>query len=305
MYEHIIQTVIETPWAILPEKLVVIGQLLALRASGVRLTAEEVKERISAARPGERQTFSGGGAVAVIPVVGTIVPRGNMFIESSGAVSVQRLTSAFRAAVADPDISGIVLDVDSPGGQVGGVAELAREIYQARGQKPVKAVANGLAASAAYWLASAADELIVTPSGDVGSIGVFAVHQDFSQALEREGVKVNLISAGKYKVEGNPYEPLSDEARAAMQSRVDGVYQMFTGDVARFRGVTRQAVVNGFGEGRVVGAEQAVELGMADRVATIDEVISGMVSRGNSGGRGNRAEADMDYRLRRLRANSR
>lgn len=302
MYEHIIQAVIETPWAILPEKLVVIGQLLALRASGVRLTAEEVKERIDAARPGERQTFSSVGAVAVIPVVGTIVPRGNMFMESSGALSVQRLTSAFRAAVADPDISGIVLDVDSPGGQVGGVAELAREIYQARGQKPIKAVANGLAASAAYWLASAADELIVTPSGDVGSIGVFAVHQDFSQALEREGVKVNLISAGKFKVEGNPYEPLSDEARAAMQSRINGFYEMFTGDVARFRGVTRPAVVGGFGEGRVVGAEQAVALGMADRVATIDEVISGMVGRGNTG---TRTQAEMDFRQRRLRAYSR
>ncbi len=140
-----------------------------------------------------------------------------MLMESSGGTSVQGVARQFRAAMADPDIGRVILDVDSPGGQVGGVEELAREIYQARGQKPVTAIANGLAASAAYWIATAADEFVVTPSGQVGSIGVFGMHQDVSAALEKDGVKVTMVSAGKYKTEGNPFEPLTDEARAAMQ----------------------------------------------------------------------------------------
>jgi len=228
-----------------------------------------------------------------------------MLMEASGAVSAQRLTAAFRAALNDPEVGSIVLDLDSPGGQVGGIEELANEIYQARSQKPVTAVANGLAASAAYWLASAAGELVVTPSGEVGSIGVFAIHEDYSAMLDKAGVKVSLIAAGKYKTEGNPFEPLGEEAQVAVQGVVNDYYDMFTRAVARGRGVSQADVVAGFGEGRVVMAEQAVRLGMADRVATIDEVISGL--RANGGANGKRAEADSDRddRERRLRALSR
>lgn len=302
-YVRILQAVTAVPWAILPAKLAVIRDLLAFRAAGGVLSADEVRERIDAAAP-RTETRQQAQGVAVLPLLGTIIPRADLLSESSGAVSVQRFTRAFRAALADPEVGGIVIDVDSPGGQVGGVAELADEIYQARGVKPVTAVANHLAASAAYWLASAAEELVVTPSGEVGSIGVFAMHQDISGYLEREGVKVDLIHAGKFKVEGNPYEALGEEARGAIQARVDEYYEMFTGDVARFRGVARQAVTSGFGEGRVVGAETAVQLGMADRVDTLDNVISDMLQRQVVGGAPGWA-AELDYRQRRLRAASR
>lgn len=294
MYEHIIAAVMEKPWAILPMKLALIQQLLTLRAQGHRLTAEEVQAQIGAARPQSGPTI--GGGVAVIPVVGTIMPRADMLMESSGAVSTQRLAAAFRAALSNPDVGSIILDVDSPGGQVGGVDELASEIYQARGQKRIVAVANHLAASAAYWIATAADEVIVSPSGEVGSIGVLAMHQDISQALEAEGVKINLLSAGKYKTEGNPFEPLSEEARAAIQARIDEYYQAFTGTVARNRGVKRSEVVSGFGEGRVVGAKEAVALGMADRVDTLDATIDRLR------GKGQRRSLSADSRERRLRA---
>jgi ClpP class serine protease len=119
---------------------------------------------------------------------------------------------------------------------VDGVEELSSEVYQSRGKKKMIAVANAMAASAAYWIASAADELVVTPSGQIGSIGVFAAHEDISKAAEMQGVKVSLISAGKYKTEGNPFEPLSSEARAAMQRDVDVFGEMFTAAVARNRG---------------------------------------------------------------------
>lgn len=303
-YDRILTAVMETPWAILPQKLVVIRELLAIRAAGHHLTDEEIKARIEAEQTrieaaGGNGRISNSGGVAIIPMLGTIIPRADIFSEMSGGCSVQRLTKSLRHAVADPDITHIVFDVDSPGGSVDGVEELAAEIYKSRGTKPITAVANCMTASAAYWLASAADELVVTPSGEVGSIGIFAMHQDFSERLEREGIKVNLVSAGKYKVETNPYEPLSEEAKEYIQSRVNDYYRMFTTSVAKHRGVKRSDVVNGFGEGRVVGAKDAVKLGMADRVATFDETLK----RIQKGGKRRRsASADLEYRRRRLRS---
>lgn len=291
MYRRVIEAVTALPWAILPEKLAAIQELLALRANGEKVDPEQIRAVTEAASAG-RVTMTASSSVAIIPVVGSLVPRGNLFTESSGAVSVERLAKTFRAALADPEIGGIIFDVDSPGGQVGGIAELAAEIYEAREQKQIAAVANGMAASAAYWLASAAGELVVTPSGEVGSIGVFAVHADYSEALAKEGVQVTLISAGKYKVEGNPYQPLTEEALAAGQARVDEYYSMFAGAVAKHRGASTRDVMEGFGEGRLVSAERAVSLGMADRVATIDQVVRDMVA----------GSSDLDRRRRRQRA---
>jgi ClpP class serine protease len=117
------------------------------------------------------------------------------------------------------------------------VSELADEIVSARAQKPVVAIANSLAASAAYWIGCSASEFYVTPGGEIGSIGVWQAHFDYSQAFVTKGVTVTLISAGKYKVEGNPYVPLDEKAQGFMQSRVDDYYASFTKAVARWRGV--------------------------------------------------------------------
>jgi signal peptide peptidase SppA len=296
-YAHIVSFVLNTPWAITAEKLSVIMGALTYLAQGGEYTPEEIAAIVGAAR----QTGQGPGAVAVLPLVGTIYQRANMLAESSGGTSTEAFTRAFRQALADSSVSAIVLDVDSPGGAVSGVDELATEIRRARGQKPIVAVANSLAASAAYWIASAADELVVTPSGEVGSIGVLAAHEDWSKALETQGVRTTLISAGKFKTEGSPYEPLSEEARAAIQSRVDDYYLAFVKAVARNRGTGLDAVRSGYGEGRVVGAEQAVELGMADSIATLDETVQRLAKR-RRGPATARAEAnDLDLRQRRLR----
>ena len=168
----------------------------------------------------------------------------------------------------------IVFDVDSPGGEVEGVPELAEEIGKSRGQKKTIAVANSVAASAAYWLAAPPGELVVIPSGQVGSIGVFVAHEDVSKQLDAAGVKVSLISAGKFKVDGNPYEPLSDSAREDLQGKVDSFYGMFVKSVARGRGVSQASVREGFGQGRMVMAADAVDSKMADRIATMDETIA-------------------------------
>jgi signal peptide peptidase SppA len=272
-YQHIRTEFYGKPWAILPEKLHQITQLLQYAAAGNKFTEEEVRERIGA---GPRVTPKTPGMVALIPIYGVISQRMNMMndISGSGGTSIEKLTAAYRAALNDPNVKAIVFDVDSPGGAIDGVPELADEIYSARGQKKTVAVANTMAASAGYWLASACDELVVTPSGAVGSIGVWGAHEDYSKALEKEGVKVTLISAGKYKVEGNPYEPLSEEARSALQADVDNFYVMFVKAVAKNRKVDQTVVANGYGQGRMVMASLAAKQGMVDGVATLDQTLA-------------------------------
>jgi signal peptide peptidase SppA len=195
-----------------------------------------------------------------------------------GGTSIQKLYQQFRAALEDKNVLSIVLDIDSPGGEVAGTRELANFIFQSRGRKKTIAVANGQALSAAYWLASAADELVVTQSGEVGSIGIVAVHDDISGALQQAGIKMSLIKAGRYKTDGNPFEPLSETARGDMQSKVSAVYDWFVSDVARGRGVQQATVRNGFGCGFSLLANDAVRQGMADRVATLDETLIQVVS---------------------------
>jgi len=275
-YQRVLTEIYHKPWAILPEKFATISEIVQLRASGEKLTQEEIRARLGPhlSAAAQRDGAQSYGVVAVIPIYGVISHRMNLMSQISGGTSAEKLTAQFRQALADPSVKAIVFDVDSPGGSVEGVPELADEIMKSRSKKKTVAVANSMAASAAYWLASAADELVVIPSGQVGSVGVFCEHQDFSKALESEGVKVNLISAGKFKVEGNPYEPLSDEARAALQGKVEAFYEMFVKSVAKGRGVAQTAVREGFGQGRMVLAADAVKGRMADRVATMDETLS-------------------------------
>lgn len=227
------------------------------------------------------------GGVAVISLRGFISPRGSLLAQILGAgpSGLEGFRKALAEAVGDSDIGSIVLDVDSPGGIVDMVPETAAAIREARDVKPITAVANTTAASAAYWLASQASEVVVTPSGEVGSIGVFATHTDWSKYDEDMGVKTTLVSAGKFKTEGNPYEPLSEEAEAYMQSVVDELYGMFASDVAQGREVAESQVRGGFGEGRMLLAKDAVQEGMADRVATLEEAIAAHVSGDPEGSR--------------------
>jgi signal peptide peptidase SppA len=288
-------------------------ELLRLQAvEGLKWTAEEIRGRIEAANtesgysPADRgaarflsdanfdtraEAMSGmpmqaangkrnsaaPGSVAVIPIMGIISQRMNMVSQISGAggTSIEKLTAQFRQAVDDTNCKAIVLEVDSPGGGVAGVMELASEIYNARAQKPITAVVNCMACSAAYWLASAATEIVCSPSGQAGSIGVYMIHQDASEAYAKEGIKNTIIKAGKYKTEGNPYEPLSDEARAALLSNVEDYYGMFVKAVAQNRGTSQAAVRSGFGQGRSLLAADSVREKLTDRVGGMDAVLRG------------------------------
>lgn len=296
-YEHIVGEVFRKPWAILPDKLHVIAQLVALRASGARLGEAEIRSRLeeAALTAGPRSPQQNFGAVAVIPIRGVITRRANLMSQFSGGTSIEKLTAQFRSALADSSVKAILFDVDSPGGSVEGVPELAEEIYRSRSQKRTAAIANGMAASGAYWLASAVGEMAVIPSGQVGSIGVFTEHDDFSKALEQAGIKTTLISAGKFKVDGNDAEPLSDTARADMQAKVDAFYGMFVKAVARGRRVSQDKVRGGFGQGRMVLAADALKEGMVDRVATMDETLGRLGANEANPPRLAAAGADADF----------
>ncbi len=258
------------PLAILPEKLCIIEDFLRGWAAGNRLSGEDIAD-VQAAHS-RRPGFTARG-VSIIPIMGTISQRASILGQSSGGTSADAIRANFREALSNPDVGTIVFDVDSPGGSTSGIEELASEVLAVRGQKRTIAVANGLMASAAYWLGSAADEVVVSPSGEVGSIGVYALHRDMSQAMERAGVKDTIIKAGKYKAEGAPSAPLTDAAHSAIQNVVDEFYDTFTAHVAQARGATQARVQAGYGEGRLVTARRAVGEGLADRVASLSQVL--------------------------------
>lgn len=302
--DNILRAVCAEAWAIQAGKLEAILEFLTLRADGIILSDEQIAERIGgplarAGDPPSRATAApNAGGVAVLPLVGIITHRAPMVgnISGGGGASTDAFGRIFEQALADEQVRAILIDVDSPGGTVSGVAELRSRIFQARGRKPIVAVANATAASAAYWIASAADEVSVTPSGLVGAIGVYTVTTDTSEKDRLEGVKRTVISAGKFKAEGADGGPLTDEATAALKSHVETLYGMFVSDVAANRGVTASAVREGFGQGRGVLAKQAVTDGLADRVETFDEALARISNPRRAATIGRSRRADLELR---------
>jgi len=209
-------------------------------------------------------------SVAVLSLQGPIYNR------SAWGGGMDQFRAALAAAVTNPDVGAIVLDVDSPGGTYAGTPETAAAVRAAAGVKPVTAVVDSLAASAAYWIASQCGSIVVSPSAEVGSIGVQSVHIDLSQMLQDEGVKTTIIRSTPYKAEGNPFEPLSEAAQANIQADVDAAHAEFIRAVAQGRKTSMAKVSETFGQGRVVSAQRAVSLGMADRVGTMADVLGGM-----------------------------
>lgn len=277
---------------------------LARLVTAVRMSAEGGDElsfdQVLAARfSAERAKAAGGGAVAVVPIVGVITQRGDAFDEyfGDGSVPADRLASLIRQLGADESVGAVVLDVDSPGGRTGALEEASDAIYSLRGRKPVIAVANSMMASAAYWIASAADQIVATPEADVGSIGVWTAHVDASKLYDEWGLKITLISAGKYKTEGHPFGPLPEEAKAHIQSQVDECYAMFLKTVARNRGETPAKVRDHYGEGRVLTAQEALKAGVVDQIGTLLEVIGAQQIRLAKRGAPARAQADREIRI--------
>lgn len=275
---HVLGAVFGRPWYARPEILEVVAQIASAHAYGVGFTDKQIAKRVKAAQAGNGPRAGGKhtGNVAVIPIYGAIMPRATLMSAMSGGTSVESIREQFRAAMADHEVGSVLLEFDSPGGSVDGVDELATEIRDARGTKPIVAISNYGMASAAYYLGSQADEVVASPSAEVGWIGTYTVHQDRSRALEDAGITTTIIRNPPGKAGGNPYEPLSDQARAEMQDSIDAYTEMFVSAVAKGRGVTPATVRSDFGQGGGMNAKAARAAGLVDRVATLDDTLARM-----------------------------
>lgn len=226
-----------------------------------------------------RPIYSVQDGVAFIPVTGSLVHKSGNLHPSSGLTGYDGLTTKLRMARADASVRAIWLDIDSPGGEVAGCFSLADEIHagSARfGGKPVWAMANEMAYSAAYAIASQADVLVAPRTGEVGSIGVVMMHADYSGALDEAGIKVTMIHAGAHKVDGNPYEALPESVRTRWEAECEDTRQLFASSVARGRGIGVDAVLAT--EAQCYGAPDALRLGLIDAVATEPAAFAALIS---------------------------
>jgi signal peptide peptidase SppA len=251
-------------WAVTEPRADSLRAALQRHHGAIAAALEETCARVDPARLEARR----GGVVAIVPVIGELMARASFY-----GTSTLQLAGLMGELAADKAVQAVVLEVDSGGGEISGVPEAASAVRALAVAKPIVSIARTWAGSAAYWIASQASEVLVSPSGEVGSIGVFAMHLDMSQAMEQMGVRVTVVRAGRFKGETLPTGPLTDEALAYVQSRVDEHYAAFVSDVAKGRRVGVESVRKGFGEGRMVGAKRAVELGMADSIGTLDDAI--------------------------------
>ena len=213
------------------------------------------------------QPFALIDGIAVIEIAGTLVHRGAWIGQSSGLTSYEGIAAQLQAALADPGVRGIALDIDSFGGEVAGAFDLADRIRAARSQKPVHAFVAEHALSAGYVLASQADRIVLPRTGAVGSIGVVALHTDMSGALDQKGIAVTLIHAGAHKVDANPYQPLPDAVHDQMQRELEVVRFLFAETVAAGRGDRLPHAAALATEAAVFRGADAIAAGLADDLA--------------------------------------
>lgn len=212
----------------------------------------------------QRKPFAFANGVAIIPVTGTLI---NRFGQSYGYVTGYNfIRQQHNAAILDPDVTHIIHDHNSYGGEAAGCFELSTEIFNSRGTKPILAVVDSNCYSASYALASAADKIIVTPSGGVGSIGVVAMHMDMSKMLNEWGIKITMIHSGDHKVDGNPYEPLPAAVKADIQKGTDKSRKAFVSLVARNRGLDEKVIFDT--QAATFRTDDALSLGLIDMIAT-------------------------------------
>lgn len=275
------QRVFNRPLALLPDKAEVIMAALGDRFGVTRLFhgARPVEMGYALQDPDRapERAYDVLSSVAVIPVYGTLVSKLGTLRPYSGMTGYDGIRANFLMALNDPDVDAIVFDVDSPGGEVAGMLDLADTIYDARGHgKPIWSILNEEAYSAAYAIASATDRVVVPRTGGTGSVGVIILHADLTQALAKEGVTVTLIRYGAKKFQGSPYEALSSDVRESIQEDADAMGQMFVDLVARNRGLSAAAVAAT--EADTYRGSKGVEIGFADAVMSPDAAFAALVS---------------------------
>ncbi len=243
------------PWAITESALQTILEIAARENESPQAVAAKLGRNL-------QNTYSvvEREGVAIIPVTGPLFRYANLFTAISGASSYELIARDFNVALENPQIKGIILDIDSPGGEVNGVSELSNMVYTARGKKPVMAYASGDAASGAYWIASAADEIVVSDTSALGSIGVVGMYRGKS-GKQGEGVEI-VSSQSPHK----RLDPQTDEGRARLQARIDSMADVFIGAIARNRDVAGEIVQTHYGGGDVMIGARAVQAGRQHRI---------------------------------------
>lgn len=275
---HIADRVLNRPLLITPDKAQVILSVLGNRIGVDGPSADRFEgepfERDQSGEISSALPYRVKDGVAIISIVGSLVNRGAYIGASSGLVSYEGFKRQVKHARANDRVLSVILDMQSPGGEAIGAFEAAEQVRLLAAEKPTIAIVNGMAASAAYAIASAATEVVTTETGVSGSIGVVLLHADYSGFLADKGIQPTLIFAGGHKVDGNPFEPLPEEVRADLQAEVDAFYNQFLRTVAKGRGDRLTADMARETEARTFIGEAAVDRGLADRVGTFETVLS-------------------------------
>lgn len=272
--------IMTSPWAIVPQKLQEIREVYTTHMRGEKIKLSDLKKPGAGLIPvvdmddaAAARGYDVENGVAIIPVVDVLTKHRTFFSYLFGGSSMRDIAKAFENALEDPGVHSIVLLIDSPGGTVDGTEETASRIREGRGKKPIVALADGMMASAAYWIGSAADKVYIAgETVEVGSIGVVATHIDVSKADEKWGEKWTEITAGKYKRIASAHKPLSDEGRAYIQEGVDEIYRIFVDAVASNRGRSVDLMLEA-ADGRLYIGRQAMQAGLVDDVLTLDQLI--------------------------------
>jgi len=279
------QRMFNTPIAIHPRKAEIVIAALADRLGIDQITnlggqvvpmAFDQDEGHASRGRNPRGGYDVVGGVAIIEVQGTLVQKLGTLRPYSGMSGYDGIRQNFLMALTDPNVEAIMLDVDSPGGEVAGCFDLVDTIYQARGDKPIWAILNESAYSAAYAIASAADRIVLPRTGGVGSIGVICAHVDFSKALTSAGIKVTFITYGDRKADGHSEIPLSDEAYERFQADINQMGELFAKTVARNRGITADKVRGT--QAATFMASEGVALGFADEVMAPDAAFRALLA---------------------------
>lgn len=276
------QRFFNVPLAITPGKIEVIMAALAghfglgavIRPSGesVQLSTMHLEDEPRA----DERGYEVVGGIAVVPIEGTLVQKSGYIGAWSGITGYDGIRASFLMAMEDPKVRAIVLDCDSPGGEVAGCFDLTDLIYDSRGEKPIWSILSESAYSACYSIASAADRVIVPRTGGTGSVGVICACVDLTRAMDQQGVKVELITYGEHKADGNEFTTLSKAARARFQADVDRMGDLFVETVARNR-TMQPAKVRGTQALTYMG-QAGVDVGFADAVMSPDEAFRALLA---------------------------
>ena len=283
---HIAERAMNRPLLVTPDKAQVILAVLAGRIGVGAPSASRFEgdpyQRDESGAPVKVKPYAVKDGVAIITITGSLVARGAWIGANSGLTSYEGIQHQVKTATADGAVRAVILDLHSPGGEATGAFETAALVRELAARKKTVAVVNGLAASAAYAIASGAGEIVTTETGVCGSIGVLYIHADLSQKLEKDGVKPTLIIAGARKADGNPFAPLPDAVKADFQREVDAVQTVFVTAVAAGRGARLTADQARATEARTFMGEDAVKAGLADRLGTFESVLAELVKGGTA-----------------------